>query len=148
MPADLPYALSVATLLGGPSVVTALVSEALDDPRLRPLSLTEARMAASEAQIDIAGPYVRARIYWGGPSLGYATPDALGTAIRNALAAKGVDVHVALMESDGRGETMLDFRAGRNAFGPFPVAEAARHVVPAAEAARLAYAARPDRQTY
>lgn len=144
MSASLPYALTVAALLAGPSVVTAFISEMVDDPRLRPLSLTEARMAASSAAIEIDGPYVRARIYWGGPSRGFATPDDLRSAIRHALAAKGVDAHVAVLDG-AWGETMLDLRAGHNAFGPFPVADAARHVVPAAEAARLAYAAQPGR---
>jgi len=140
MPVNLPYALSVAALLAGPSVVTALVSEALGDPRLRPLSMSEARMAASDARIEIDGPYVRARIYWSGPAGGYATPGDLRSALRLALAAKGVDAHVAVLPGSASGRTMLDLRAGANAFGPFPVSEAARHLSPAADAARMAFA--------
>ncbi|RDC74733.1 hypothetical protein DLJ49_01755 [Rhodovulum sp. 12E13] len=141
---SLPYTLTVAALVAGPSVVTATIAEIIGDPRLRPLSLSEMRLAASDARIEIEGPYVRTRIYWAGPSQGYATPDDLRMAVREALAAKGVEAHVAIMASDG-GETLLDMRAGRSAFGPFPVADAARHVVPAAEAARLAFSVQSAR---
>ena len=144
MPKNLPYALTIATLLAGPSVLTAIVSEMIGDPRLRPLSLSEARLAAADVPAGIEGPYVRARIYWSGPSEGYAEPGDLRAALRGALAAKGVETHVAIIEGSG-GQTMLDLRAGTNAFGPFPVAQAARHVVPAAEAARLAHARQPAR---
>ncbi len=139
MPKNLSYALTIAALLAGPSLVMAIVSEVIGDPRLRPLSLSESRLAAADVPAGIEGPYVRARIYWSGPAEGFADPGDLRVALRDALAAKGVETHVAIMNGSG-GQTMLDLRAGRNAFGPFPVAQAARHVAPAAEAARLAHA--------
>lgn len=140
LPENLPYALTIAALLAGPSVILATVSEITDNPLLRPFSVTEERLAAAQAYITAQGPYVRARIYWYGPAGGYDTPEDLRDAIRQALLSKGVGAHVAVLPGERFGRTMLDLRAGRNAFGPFPVAEAAQHVVPAVHAAHLAHA--------
>ena len=135
---NLSYALTVAALLAGPSIVTAAFSEILDDPRLRPLSMTETRMAASGAMFSLGAPYVRARIFWVGPAQGFDTAEELRSAMREALAAKGVDAHVAVIRGAPHTDTLVDLRAGRTAFGPFPAAAAAFYVGPAAEAARLA----------
>jgi hypothetical protein len=143
------YGLQLALLVAGPSVIASAVSEIRKDPFLRWMSIDEAALAETEVWVRSSEPYLRARIYWRGPAGSFVTPDDLSDAVRGAFHGQGVEAHIAVLKATGPGPTTLDFRTGVNRFGPFPVAEAARYVKPAAEAARLAHGngevARPHR---
>lgn len=140
MPSSLPVAVTVAALVAAPSLVTAGIYTWTGDPFLRWLGLTEERLAAADRVIETDDPYVRIRVYWRGPAGGYADATSLADALRGAFEVKGIEVYVAVLRLDDAGMTTIDMRAGRSAFGPFPVTQAARYVTPAAQAARLAHA--------
>jgi hypothetical protein len=126
----------VAALLVAPSLVTVGLSKVTSDPHYRPFSVTEETLAAAEFLSD--EPVVRVRIYWRGAVRGFNSADILADAVRDAFFAKGVESQIAILYRDGDGPTTLDMRAGRNAFGPFPVSQAAQHISPAVEAVRVA----------
>ena len=132
MTATIPVALAVTTLLAAPSLVTVGLYKMTGDPTYRPMSVTEERVAASN--VATAGDVVRIRIYWRGASGGFGSATDLADALRRAFDSKGVDSRIAVLDMRDRGETMLDMRAGAMHYGPFPVADAARHVTPAAAA--------------
>ena len=146
MPASLPVAVTVAALVAAPSLVTAGIYSWTGDPFLRWLGLTEQRLAAADRVIETDDPYVRIRVYWRGPSRGYPDAAALTDALRGAFEVKGIEVHVAVLRLGEDGVTTVDMRAGTSSFGPVPVAQAARYVSPAAEAARLAHVPQATRE--
>jgi hypothetical protein len=132
MAGTIPVALAVTTLLAAPSLVTVGLYKVTGDPSLRPMSITEEKVAATD--FATGGDVVRIRIYWRGAAEGFGTASDLADALRRAFDSKGVDSMIAVMQMNDRGVTMLDMRAGAMHYGPFPVADAARHVSPAAAA--------------
>jgi len=132
MTATIPMTIAVTALLAAPSLVTVGLYKITGDPTLRPMSVTEERVAATD--YETGGPVVRVRIYWRGAAEGFGTADDLASALRRAFDSKGVETRIAVLEMHDRGVTMLDMRAGSMRYGPFPVTEAARHVTPAAAA--------------
>lgn len=138
--ASLSSAIAVAALIAAPSVIMAGVYQFNGNPALRPFAISESRLAATEAETD--DPVVRIRIFWRGPAPGYASGPDLAEALRGAFTGKGVASRIAIIEGTSTGPTTLDMRAGKATFGPFPVSQAARHVEPAVQAARIAH--RPE----
>ena len=132
MTATIPIALAVTTLLAAPSLVTVGLYKITGDPTLRPMSVTEQKVAATD--FATGGDVVRIRIYWRGAADGFGTATDLADALRRAFDSKGVESRIAVLEMADQGETMLDMRAGAMHYGPFPVTDAARHVSPAAAA--------------
>lgn len=136
MSASFSITFGVTALLVAPSLVTVGLSQVTQDPHYRPFSVTEERLAAAEFFSE--EPVVRVRIYWRGAVQGFNTAEDLADAVREAFIAKGVESQIAILYRTSEGPTTLDMRAGRNAFGPFPVSHAARHISPAVEAVRIA----------
>ena len=140
---SVPYTLLIVGLVAAPSVAARAVHLATGDPLWQYLAIDEERIATAETRIDTDVPHVRVRIFWRGAGAGYDTPEALVAALRASFEMKGIEPYIAVVPggdgSGAAGTTTIDMRAGSNRFGPFPVADAPRHIQPAVEAAHLAF---------
>ena len=84
-------------------------------------------------------PTVRIRIAWSGPGGDYDSVPELASDLQGAFATKGVDTFITVVSGAEEAPTLLQMNAGESRLGPFPIADAARHVEPAVQAARIAH---------
>ncbi|MEM0935781.1 MAG: hypothetical protein AAGJ91_07755 [Pseudomonadota bacterium] len=135
------YSLLIIGLVAAPSLIARGVHEVTGDPLWRYLAIDEEGLAASEADIEADGAHVRIRVFWRGPDSMYETHQDVVRVLRRAFEAKGIEPFVVVYHApSGNAEapTKIVMRAGANTFGPIPIAEMARHIQPAVDAAHFA----------